>query len=222
MKSIDPLPKTPRDNRPLSVRVYERLRDLIIYERLPPDTQLVQGQVAEALQVSRTPVRDALNRLTHERLVTWTPGHGHVVNEVHTQDIQYVYQVRQPLEALAARLSAGQHSAVQIARLNALVEEMALIDPADGDAQFVLNRRFHMALFEPCGNFVLVQMIESLWDHPLTLRITQSYTHNSDTLAEAVAEHRKIVQAARAGDPDQLAEMMNTHWRRLTDSLLKS
>ncbi|MFF9479417.1 GntR family transcriptional regulator [Streptomyces sp. NPDC014733] len=221
MKPIDPLPKTPRDNRPLSVRVYERLRDLIIQEKLPPETQLVQGQVADALEVSRTPVRDALNRLTHERLVTWTPGHGHVVNEVRAQDIRYVYQVREPLEALAARQSAGRHSAVQISRLNALVEEMALIDPADCDAQFSLNRRFHMSLFEPCENFVLLQMIESLWDHPLTLRITRSYEHNADAVADAVATHRDIVHAAREGDPDRLAELMTAHWQRLTESLLR-
>lgn len=206
-----PLTKSPRDQRPLPVRVYEQLRDLIVTGDLAEDSQLVQEQVAESLGVSRTPVRDALNRLAHEGLVTWNPGHGYLVNGLTSREIREVYQVRRTLELEAARLACGRHDAVLLARLNALIEEMAAADPKDSAVQFELNRRFHRTLVEPCDNHLLLKMLDTLWDHPVNRRITRSYLQEAGSTEAMIGEHRELLAAAAASNEALLIELTSHH-----------
>lgn len=214
-----PLARTARDGRPLPLRVYEVVRDMIVEGELEADAKLVQEQLAEQLGVSRTPVRDALGRLANEGLVTWLPGGGYVVNDLTVQDVMQVYQVRQSLELLGVRLACGRHGPAQLSRLRALVEEMAAEDP-DSPAQFDLNRRFHYALIEPCGNDLLLQMIDGLWDHPVNRRITRSYQHEPGQVQRMVDEHRQIIEAAAAKDVERLVGLCDEHMREgYSDSL---
>lgn len=219
---VQQLTKSTRDGRPLAVRVYEQLRDLIVDGEVAADAQLVQEQVAESLGVSRTPVRDALNRLAHEGLVTWVPGSGYIVNGLTEQDIVEVYQVRLNLELLATRLSTGRHDAACLSRLNTLIEEMAAADPDDSARQFELNRSFHRALVEPCENGLLLKMLDSLWDHPVNRRITRSYVHDPGNVNLMTQEHREILEAARAADLDRLLKLsehhMSTGYREAVDA----
>jgi DNA-binding GntR family transcriptional regulator len=202
---------SPRDARPLGVRVYERLRDEIVSGELAADTALVQEQVAERLGVSRTPVRDALNRLAHENLVTWLPGNGYIVNALQPDDIAEVYQVRQSLETLALRLACGHHNQAQLTRLAATIEDMTAADPADAATQFELNRTFHMSLVEPCGNALLLRLIDTLWNHPVNRRITRSYVHDAGNVALMVSEHEALLDAARTGNEERLISLATQH-----------
>ncbi|MFF3286640.1 GntR family transcriptional regulator [Streptomyces sp. NPDC003023] len=208
---MEPLRSDRRDRRPLGVRVYERLRDEIVSGALEADAPLVQEQVAETLGVSRTPVRDALNRLAHEDLVTWLPGSGYLVNALRPEDIAEVYQVRSTLEALALRLACGRHDEAALTRLTAVIEDMAASDPADRAAQFELNRTFHMSLVEPCGNGLLLRTLGTLWDHPVNRRITRAYVDEAANVPLMVTEHRSMLAAARAGDADLLVRLAHDH-----------
>lgn len=205
------LARAARDRRPLAVRVYEQLRDQIVTGELAAETALVQEQLAESLGVSRTPVRDGLNRLTHEGLVTWMPGHGYVVNGLAEADIREVCQVRLTLELLATRLACGRHTAVSVSRLTALVEEMAAADPSDSSAQFELNRQFHRGLVEPGANTLLLRMLDNLWDLPVNRRITRSYVFDPANVELMVNEHRDLITAASAGDLDRLLALSEQH-----------
>lgn len=203
--------RTARDPRPLSEHVYEHLRDQIVNGELKADSKVHQEAVAAELGVSRTPVREALSRLAQEDLVTLVPGNGYLVNELLEEDVSNVYEVRQSLEVSAARLACRHHNRLSVARLEVLVEEMMAADPSDATVQFELNRRFHYALNEPCGNPLMLKMIDGLWDHPIHRRITSAYIHGGDNTAETVAEHRLIVDAVRAKDEDLLVEVMTKH-----------
>lgn len=205
------LTKSARDDRPLAVRVYEAIRDSIVEGEVAADTQLVQEQVAEQLGVSRTPVRDALNRLAHEGLVTWSPGNGYLVNDLTEQDVTEVYQVRFTLELLATRLASGRHTPAQLAHLRGLIEEMAAESDAPATRYFDLNRRFHHALIQPCGNQLLMQLVDNLWDHPVNRRITKSYVHNRANVGQMVAEHRELLAAAEDGDQQRLVKLLGEH-----------
>jgi DNA-binding GntR family transcriptional regulator len=205
------LEKSARDQRPLPVRVYEQLRDLIVTGELPEDFQLVQEQVAESLGVSRTPVRDALNRLAHEDLVTWNPGRGYLVNGLTSREIREVYGVRRTLELEAARLACGHHGPALLAHLTALIEEMAAADPTDASIHFELNRQFHRTLVEPCDNHLLLKMLDTLWDHPVNRRITRSYLHEAGSSSAMIAEHRELLAAAAANDERRLLELTSHH-----------
>jgi DNA-binding GntR family transcriptional regulator len=209
--AVRQLDRSPRDARPLPVRVYEQLRDLIVSGELSEDAQLVQEQVAEALGVSRTPVRDALNRLAHEGMVTWIPGRGYLVNKLNERDVVEVYQVRRLLEVEAARLACGHHDRVILSRLNGLIEAMAATDENDTQALFDLNRSFHRVLVEPCNNSQLLKMLDTLWDHPVNRRITRSYMQTAGTPAAMVDEHRALLAAAEAADEPRFLELIAHH-----------
>jgi len=208
---LKPLEKSPRDPRPLPVRVYEQLRDLIVLGELAADSQLVQEQVAEALGVSRTPVRDALNRLAHEGLVTWNPGRGYLINGLTSREVREVYEVRRTLELEAARLACGRHDAALLARLNALIEDMAAADPKDAVINFELNRQFHRTLVEPCDNHLLLKMLDTLWDHPVNRRITRSYLQEAGSSQAMINEHCELLAAAAANDEALLVHLTSHH-----------
>lgn len=191
--------------------VYESVRDAIIEGRYGADEKLVQEQVAGDLGVSRTPVRDALNRLALEGLVTWLPGSGYLVNELTDQDITEVFEVRRNLEVLALEKSCGRLSRVQASRVNTIIEEMAAADPTDAAAQFDLNRRFHQAMIEPAGNQLLLTMLDQLWDHPVSRRITRSYIHDEENVGRMIEEHRQILQACLDDDVQRLTTLSAKH-----------
>jgi DNA-binding GntR family transcriptional regulator len=191
--------------------VYESVRDAIIEGRYGADEKLVQEQVAGDLGVSRTPVRDALNRLAQEGLVTWRPGSGYLVNDLTDQDITEVFEVRRNLEVLALEKSCGRLSRVQASRINTIIEEMAAADPTDAAAQFDLNRRFHQAMIEPAGNQLLLTMLDQLWDHPVSRRITRSYIHDEENVGRMIEEHRQILQACLDDDVQRLTTLSAKH-----------
>jgi DNA-binding GntR family transcriptional regulator len=200
--------------QPLAAQVYEDVRDLIVEGQLAAESPLVQEQLAERLGVSRTPVREALNRLVHEGLAGWAAGSGFFVRRLSDHEITEVAQVRENLELMALRLACGKHSRVQLAGLTTLIEEMAAADPTDFAAHFELNRRFHRVLIEPCGNNLLVGMIDQLWDHPINRRITQSYVLRDPSNVEAmVQQHRAILDAAAVADEERLLALATDHMR---------
>lgn len=199
-------------NQPMGVLAYEAIRDAIVEGRHAAGTQLVQEQLAQELGISRTPLRDALNRLAHEGLVTWRPGLGFVVNELDDEDIVHVHQVRERLETLALELSCGRLDRVQVARIRVLIEEMDAADPADARVQYDLNRRFHQAMIEPCGNPILLSVLDQLWDSPLSRRITRSYIHEGENVGRMADEHRAILQAS-VDDRDRLLTLSIAHMR---------
>lgn len=195
----------------MGVVAYEAIRDAIVDGRHEPGSQLVQEQLADDLGISRTPIRDALNRLTQEGLVTWRPGLGYVVNDLSDEEIIHVHQVRERLESLALELACGRLDRVQEARVRLLIEEMVAADPSDAKAQYDLNRRFHQAIIEPCGNPLLLSILDQLWDNPLSRRITRSYIHDEKNVRRMIDEHREILQASLDDDRERLLRLALEH-----------
>ncbi len=196
---------------PLPTRVYEALRDDIVEGRREPDSQLVQEQIAEQLGVSRTPVREALTRLTHEGLATWVPGQGYLVADLTDADVTSIFEVRESLEVTALRLAVGRHDKASLRRLEALVEDMAATDPTDAIRHFDLNRAFHSAVVAPCGNPLLLTMLDNLWDLPVNRMITRSYLQRGGRIETMLAEHRQIVAALAAESVERLVEVAVAH-----------
>jgi DNA-binding GntR family transcriptional regulator len=191
--------------------VYEQLRSTIVSGELTQDSQIVQERVAEELGVSRTPVREALNRLSHEGLVGWIAGVGYVVNSLDDHDIAEIEQVRSALEPLAVKLALGNYTADHLSRASALIDQMADADPTDVDAHFELNRSFHLAMTEPCGNSLLTTMLDELWNQPINRRITGAYVRGVGNVERMITEHRRIVAAAADNDPTSLLALVADH-----------
>ncbi|CAN5860869.1 GntR family transcriptional regulator [soil metagenome] len=189
--------------------VREALRDLIISGGVTADVPLRQDELAARLNVSRTPLREALHALASEGLVTIDPRRGAMVSKPTVRQLLDLYEIREQLEVLAGRqavAAAGTAQVDEIARLN---EQMAAVtDPAEW-AQ--LNQQFHARLYAACPNKELLTLIETLAARAkFYVRILVSSTPPAQG---AVHEHGDMLAALRLGDADAMEAAIRHHLR---------
>ncbi len=182
--------------------VYETLRDAISDGRIAGGERVREEEVARNLGVSRTPVRQALQRLQQRGILILGPGRGLVVAQLGHEQIVELYAMREILEGSAARFAAMHATAAEIATLYQLQEQLRT---AEGDdmLHITLNRRFHQAIYEAAHNRYLMQTLESLHDSFALLRSsTFRLPHRQRNSDE---ERHRIIAAIEKRDPE-LAE----------------
>lgn len=189
--------------------VYERLRSAIVRGELRPNERLVEADLADWLEVSRTPVRECLQRLAGERLVA-NRRRGWIVQEHSIEDIREIYGVRAALEGYAAQLAARQASRDQVERIMTL----ARIDPATYADQprhgFVeYNQQFHDSVVEACGNSRLAEAIRRSTEYYFNYRLAAVYT--AAEVAAAIGGHLAIGQAIQRREPEAAERLARAH-----------
>lgn len=189
--------------------VYQRLRSAIVRGDLRPNERLVEADLAVWLEVSRTPVRECLQRLAAERLVV-NRRRGWIVQEHTVEDIREIYGVRAALEGYAAHLAARQASYDQVEQIMA----QASVDPgiyADPPRRgFVeYNQQFHDTVVESCGNSRLAEAIRRSREYYFNYRIAAVYT--AAEVAEAIGEHQAIGQAIQRRDAEAAERLTRAH-----------
>jgi DNA-binding GntR family transcriptional regulator len=193
-----------------SDKAYAALRDDIIEWRLLPGTVLAEVEQSERLGISRTPLREALSRLTAEGLTTTAGGRGVVVTDISLEDIDELFELRETLEGRAAALAAerGDHATFEQLRRE-LLRAPELIggqDPALHD-YYGLVGRLDAAIDAAISNAYLVQAMRSLRVH--LVRVRRLAADDAARLTAAAAEHAAIAEAIAAGNP-RLAEAATT------------
>jgi DNA-binding GntR family transcriptional regulator len=192
-----------------SDRAYAALRDDIIEWRLLPGTVLAEVEQSARLGVSRTPLREALSRLTAEGL-TAAGGRGVVVTDISLDDIDELFELRETLEGKAAALAAQRGDAAVFRKLQEeLLEAPALLnspDPARHD-YYELVGRLDAAIDAAISNSYLAQAMRSLRVH--LVRVRRLAADDQTRLTAAAAEHAAIAEAIAAGNP-RLAEAATT------------
>lgn len=180
---------------------------------------LREGDLAESIGVSRTPVREALRRLTAEGLVRYERNRGVQVAVWTTEDLNEIFSLRSVLEPWASRLAAASAS-VDLDELDRLAHDMddAARGPvADVDRITELNNRFHRLILEGSNNRRLGSVVSSVVQVPL---VWQTFSHYSDTdLRRSLAHHHELVAALTVGDPDWAESVMRSHVRAAWNSL---
>ncbi len=186
---------------PSSERVYRGLRDQILTGALEPNARLVELQLAAQFAVSRTPVREALKRLTAEGLVSVDPLRGMVVRDVDAAELEDIYVIREMLEGLAARLAAERITPTDLTKLHLLMELMEESARAQRwEAVVQINIKFHEVLYGTARNERLALIGRSLQD---AVRRYSSVAFSSpDRVAAVLREHEELVRALEARDPD--------------------
>lgn len=189
-----------RIERPNLVReaAYEQLKRRILEGALRPGARLSEPAVAEALGVSRTPVREALQRLAQEGLVELRPGRGARVRVLSPREVEEVYEVRALIEGEAAARAALRRSEEDLHRMEAALDLLERANPGDYAAQIAADERFHALLVAAGGNRVLEQVFHDL---DAALALTRQFSRDLNQTPETRAQHRAIVAAIRAGDP---------------------
>lgn len=191
-------------------RAYVEIRQRIVDGHYRPGQPLSEVTLAQAHGMSRTPVREALARLCHERYVERMSGRGFFVSRVTVQAINDTYEVRRLLEGWAAARAAEQATPEIIARLRALAARQDDAGtPAEAGAN---NRRFHLAVAAAAGNHLAADLIEqSLAQIDRFITLGVGFAPFKTGAAEA---HSEIVSAIEARDPAEARARMERHLDR--------
>lgn len=191
-------------------QVAERLRTRIFSHDLAPGSWIDEQALAQEYGISRTPLREALKVLAAEGLVVLKPRRGCYVAKVSDRDLDEVFPVMALLEGQVAFEAARRAASADFARLEALHAELETHAAAgDADRFFETNGRFHSALQEIAGNRYLAQLLD---DARQVIKLTRRDSLRLEgRIAQSLSEHREILAALRARDPDLAARRMHDH-----------
>ncbi|GAA0941709.1 GntR family transcriptional regulator [Actinocorallia libanotica] len=198
---------------------YETVRQMILDGSAAPGDRLGESELAETLGLSRTPVREALQRLAADGLVEVLPHRGARVVAWTDTDLTEIFELRTLLEpyaaARAARVGLDAAALTALRDLCAATEEAA--DRKDMAEVARLNSRFHAALIDASGNSRLPGMLTSVMHAPLILGTFHRY--DPATMARSMGHHREVVDAITARDPEWAASVMRSHLRAAAATL---
>lgn len=200
-------------------RIHGRIREEILQQRLRPGMKLAAEHLATMLEVSRTPVRQALERLAQEGYVTRVPARGFFVAEIQVSEVRDLYDVRRALETHALRTAFARGIAdaelERVVTMHAVYQRMArdetVVSRADADQEF------HLAMAGLGGNEVLVKIIGDVFQRLNFRRRYDGYWYwgaRGTRGVEAAAEHDRILAAITRRDRDEAVAALNTHLDR--------
>ena len=203
----------------LSDKAYLSLKDNILSLDLKPGEVLLEDRLSEMLGISRTPIREALKKLTYEGLITTSNGKGTYVTELTTDQFKNIYVIRDSLEALSVRLACIHRSAEDMKSLRKMVaEQIEIIRKPKLDDRYYLevDRKIHMRIAKCSRNDMLEKYL---------VQINESYKRylyftNFEKRAEGVTdEHSRIVDAIANNDPEAAESIMLTHLKGVNESI---
>ena len=190
----------------------DHLRAMIVEGRLSSDTRLEEVKLSKQIGISRTPLREALITLEEEGLVRSTPHKGFVVVTPNEEFVRESYPILAALEAMAVRMS-GEALRADAPRLKAL--NAALAGETARPRQYGLDREFHAALTQHCGNARLLKLLGR--ERARAQLVDGSHRRGMADLAGSVAMHAAIVDAIEEGRSEDAAALLLGHWQEGTE-----
>lgn len=205
-------------DRPLAEQAYERIRDDIVFLRLEPGEPLDDKSLSARFGMSLTPVRDALKRLTLERMVVTYPRRGTFVAEITVGDEQWLTEIRQSLEGVAAGLAARR--ATQAER-DHLVELAATLESDRSNhtttEYHALDAAIHKAIYAAAHNPYIESSLTQYLN--LTIRIWHYGLRRVSSEYTAGRDQQEVVAAIARGDADAAAQAAQAHLGGYSDAV---
>ncbi len=201
----------------LSGKAYDVLLNMLINRELPVNTVLQERRLAELLNISRTPVRDALNRLENEGFISRAGGRTPVVKEFSIRELIETLHVRRTLEAEAASLAAGRVPAHELDAIEADINRLLAADNPDPQDDWTVDNRLHNALAQYSGNMLLMQYIESLRLKTRMFNLRQV----PERFVKGHREHLEIITALRNADAGGARAAVMTHIDNVRESIVR-
>ena len=190
-------------------RIVESIAAAIVERRLMPGTKLAEQKIADIFDVSRTLVRQALNQLSRDRLVTLEPARGAFVAMPSVDEARQVYEVRAMIESAMVRQLCGQITDAQLQELHAhLADERAAVNRTDVTGRTRLLADFHVVLARMLGNEVLAQMLADLLSRSSLIALMYQSSHSAEASQN---EHVQIVEALARRDGRAAVRLMQHH-----------
>lgn len=211
-------------SRPSSVQqAYAHIRSGVVNGTYPEGSRIKEKDVADALGLSRTPVREAIRLLVSDGFLVLRPNAGATVRVWSAPEIREIYAARILVESELAALAAHHMNAQTLQRLRELEDEMEAqgpdVSPANLDRISPLNRRFHALIYETAGNTRLLSMRVKAVELKVILGTRMSY--DRDRLARTFHHHRELLDAFEARDTAWARAVMQCHLRSAQFALLE-
>lgn len=192
--------------------VYEHIKQQIIEEKLPPGHWFVERELCATYGLSRTPIREILWKLNSSGLLEQEPNRGFIVRKLGLEQIFEVFQAREAVEGMAARLACSKGDELFRSTLREIREKLnkldAEADPAQGSG---LGRLLHGAVAEAARNGIMVDIYEKLKDLSI---LTSNITRKSPTIERASKEaHLMLINALLEQDEEKSERLMREHLR---------
>lgn len=209
----------PNGSEVLHLAVAQRLRSLIVEGGIAPGQKLNERELAAQLQVSRTPLREALKLLTAEGLVEHLPNRGATAVQLSADDVTHAFEVMAALEGLSGELACARITDEEIAELQALNFEMrAHHARRDLPAYYRLNARIHQAINRAARNPVLSEVYDRLNARLQALRFSSNF--DAEKWNAAVRDHDAMIEALQARDGARLRRILVSHMQHKLDVVL--
>ncbi len=205
----------------LSERVYEIIRNKIIFHEIKPGERIIDKHVADKLGVSRSLVRQVLNILEKEELIVSIPRSGFYVRKITEQDVEEIYDIRKLLETHALKLAVPEISDCELEDLEETFEEAKKDLKKDKVKKFVMaDADLHSMLINNCGNKRLEKMINKYSNYYLFYRIVD--LSHLDRAKESYFTHFNIFQAVKERDKEEAGDLMAEHIKRAKNVILQN
>ena len=204
----------------LEEKVYASLEEQIIFQKLRPGESVTEMKLSRELGVSRTPVREALQRLDREGLIKLIPNKGAVVLGISEQDLIDIYKIRMRLEGLAARIAAEKRDEELCRELHDNVE-LTEFYMTKGNIEKVknLDSEFHDIIYRCCESRMLGKTLSELHRYIASYRKLSLAV--SGRIDRSLSEHREIYEAIVGGNADAADALMSKHVERALENLLQ-
>ena len=194
----------------LNQKAYTQLREMILSGSLARGEQIDERRLAAEMDVSRTPLREAIGQLVTEGIIEYRPYRGTTVRSFTARQVNDLYQVRKALEALAIRHAIPKLSQEHIETIRKILEDVyQALERGDLDAYNAADRRFHSAIVQIAANETLSESLHRL---SAQIQMVRAIANRDPHVVERTARERPLILAAlEARDADAAARLMEEH-----------
>ncbi|MFJ5838015.1 GntR family transcriptional regulator [Streptomyces shenzhenensis] len=191
---------------------YAELRSQILSGSLAAGSRLAQYDLAESLNMSITPLREAIRRLSSEGLVTVETHRDVRVSAMNSDEARQLFEVRLSLDPTAAELAAARRTDADIAAMRAAVESLLPVTRQWGEEALTAHRTFHRTVYRASHNDVLIRLLDDLWDKSDRYRrLGLELPPGDEPRTRDLEEHHRLVEFIVDREADRAARLMRDH-----------
>ncbi len=210
-------------NNLLYVDIFETIRDRIVFGHYPPGMNLSEKDLCREFNVSRTPLREAIQKLVDLKLVAVIPRFGTHVTPIDIQEIRSAFEVKIKLEGLAGELAAVRIGPDQLEELDGLIRDAARNDQKDENQRhnrlIEIDSRFHTIIHQAAQNPILREFLDNL--HYRCARLWNSSLNDVVPNEEIIDQLQRVYNALRRKDPESARNHMERHVQYFIDEIKK-
>lgn len=207
----------------LSELAYEQIKEAILSAKLKPGEIISENLMATALNMSRTPIREAFKELVHENLVEIIPGRGAVVKDISLKELKEIFELRLVLESYAAGVVVNRITDDEIAELKkvwqAIYEQIQKGKKIELETISEYDHKLHTLIINKCDNSHLNNFMDILSQQIRRYQLLVAIAHGD--LADTVRQHLEIIALLEARDKEKLIKVLRNHIKASEEALIK-